>query len=361
MKRLTTITRSRFVVLAAAIATASLLPGNLDAAEEYPLWASEDAVRIAQSPLFASVREGWDAPKDFLSQIDYQLDLRGATDYLDHSDNHLLFVLSNRTAMSRLALQELGLYLTDSEWMEFDRRQDVGRRAHKVLSALLTPNELKAIAAEQPGASFGSVFAGLWQDQLGGGNLRLAVVAGSKVDEPALQALMASPEDLEIIAVQYSWDQLAAFQTELESAASQQGVSIRSYTDPMSNTVVVLVAGDRFRPPTTVPGAAVTVRFDQDIEVHTAHTPAANHNSANQNPGLRIDIKYIPQGVGHYCTWGMTGHTATLNYLVTNGHCILNLMTPTPSQIASSYDFDIQQGTTGGVELAHQPTAYVVA
>lgn len=298
---------------------------------------------------------------DFLSQIDYQLDFRGATDYLDFSDNHLLFVLSNRTVMSRLALQELGLYLTDSEWVEFDRRENVGRRALSVLSELLTPNELRAIEAEQPGASFGPVFAGVWQDQMDGGNLRLGVVTGSTVDEPALRALMVSPDDLEIILVQYSWDQLAAFQTELEFAARLQGVSIRSYTDPVSNTVVVLVAGDRFLSPPAVPSSAVTIRFNQDVEVHTAHTPSANHNSANQNPGLRIDIKYVPQGVGHYCTWGMTGHTATLNYLVTNGHCMLDLMTPRPNEIANFYNFDIQQGTTGGVELANQPTAYVVA
>ena len=61
------------------------------------------------------------------------------------------------------------------------------------------------------------------------------------------------------------------------------------------------------------------------------------------------------------CTWGLTGHTSSLNYLVTNGHCLLNIMpAPQPTQIAGYYDFDVPQGS-GGVELATQLKAYVVA
>ena len=230
--------------------------------------ASVEAVRLYESPEAAEVRETWDVSIDLLMQIDYQLDLRKATDYLDASDAHIIAILRYRDRASESAFRELGLFMTEAEWAEFSRRQRVGMLASDVTDVLLNESPRTDVARERPGVAFGSTFAGIWQDQMQGGRLHLAVVRGSSYDSTALFALMESSGDLVIAEVAYSWDQLGAFDVGLQSAALSQRVSVFTYPDPASNTVVVRVSGDKFELPASVPADAVSLLFNQD----TRHT-----------------------------------------------------------------------------------------
>jgi hypothetical protein len=140
----------------------------------------------------------------------YQLALRSSFDFLSTDPTHIAALAA--TGGDPEAMQFLGLELSTEEWVEMQRRMTVIERAFAV-KQLVTGRAFDAAeeAAEGSGGRLptGPLFAGVWQDHLDGGVLKVAVTDASAVDLDALYALFeGGRSDVVVIEQVYSLDEL---------------------------------------------------------------------------------------------------------------------------------------------------------
>lgn len=322
---------------------------------------SEETLQVAQSDALGEVRAQWSETSDFVAEVGYQLAFRRAYDYLDDSPDRIADVLSDRENASRMALHQLGLYLTDEEWQEFDRRAKALARSLSVRDAIVGEAAAREIAEERPGVEFGPEFGGRWQDHLDGGVVKIGIVEGTDIDRNALKAMMERPEDLEFVDVSYSWDDIVSFARLAAAAARSQGIAYTVSPHAPINKVIVTVADPSYESPSSIPSDAIVVVHDPDEaspdDLHLNFT--SDHSVLQQSPGLKVYMINSGEGWDNGgCTWGMTGHTTSYNYVVTNGHCVID---PPTTSISGELDVEVWQNGTDGTRISDANDPYVVA
>ncbi len=251
---------------------------------------------------------------DFVNHIDYQLRFRSQTDYLSTEPAHLGTVLKDRP--KNLGIDTLGLYLTTGEAAELVRRQKLGDRIPLIRSALSESDPI--VEGQEP--EYGPNFAGVWQDQMDGGAIVVALVDPSLADQHKLGRIAGGKEHVRVIDVNYSWNQVQEFRDALLMAITERGVpaGVRISTTGEGRKLEV------FSPdPASVTPDIVGLVPDDLVSVVEGPlgaqegNPNTVHSEPEQQPGLQIAFS----DTGGSCTWGANGHTASYNYLVTAGHC----------------------------------------
>ena len=284
----------------------SLLPSGI--AER----VSDQSIEMAQSPEFAEVRANWAGEGDFVWQIHYQLKFRANTDYLSTKPSHLSDLLNSRP--NNLGIERLGLYMTESEAQEFERRQELGDRIREVRAAL---GEYDAAEGEEQ--VYGPNFAGVWQDQMDGGAIVVALVDPSLANRRQLESLVGGSNNLRIIKVKYSWGEVNSYRDKLLNTFKANGLQAAARINSTSKGRVIEVVSPKpaliSRTVFSVAPADLVFVTEGSVDAPMG-APNTTHSEAEQQPGLRIELD-----PGGWCTWGVNGHTSNWNYLVTAGHC----------------------------------------
>lgn len=272
---------------------------------------TEEALVLANSPVLAESRAVWGDDESFVHQVAYQLRFRSATDYLSVEPSHLAAVLSDRTATE--ASEWLNLYMTVEESAEFGRRQLLGDRMPDVARVLGVPEAEEGLDPVYP-----STFAGIWQDQLDGGRIVVAVTDRTTVDAAEVATVAGGSGNVSIIEVPYSWDEVNAYRDALVRALAAEKVPASVEIDSLSNGRRIEIVAPN---PSDVTESILSAAPEGLVSVSAGDVgetgaPDTTHSAADQMPGLRIEFD-----PGGWCTWGTNGHTNTYNYLVTAGHC----------------------------------------
>ncbi len=292
--------------------TGTIVRGDLGPSESL---ISDRALEIANSPELAEARRNWDQPVDFVDQIDYQLDYRQHFDYLKDDKEHLAQLLTSKPI--NLGFEEMGLFLTNAEVDEMQRRSQLADRADEVTRLLGYGTSHEEAKDQLSNDNFG----GIWFDQLNGGVLVLAVRDSSDVKIEELDKLLGKGS-IRVLSNQPSLADLNKYREVIRDRLTQAGLrgdlAIESTPDgkrirlTVPDTRALPVAVDRGLPP-----GLLIVREGALFEA--AGTPGARHSWANQQPGLAILVG--TNNGGEACTWGFNGHTNNQTYIVTAGHC----------------------------------------
>lgn len=311
-----------------------LLPGQID-------FISDTAIEVANSRELQDARRLWTETIDFVDQIDYQLTFRQGVDFLEVDEAELGVLLTTRP--TNFGIEELGLFLSDEEAAEFQRRLDVGDLAPAIRSELFPASE----PAEEGEADFGPLYGGIWQDQSDGGALVLAVTDRSEVDARALDSIMGDAE-LRIIEVPYSETEIKSFASQLKKDLDDQGLVGWMKVTNDERRILELVSPDpsaiEARLETSVPTEAYFVSLGE--ESVPLNTPSVTHVLNQKQPGLAIGLINTINGVGSYCGWAFNGHTSTEHHIVTAGHC-------------GPVAWENFNGVAGGAfEIEQKPTGY---
>jgi len=275
---------------------------------------SDEAIKVSNSAELAVARENWDDSLDFVSQVNYQLRFRSRADYLSSDAAHIGQVLAEQP--DNVGIQGLRLYLTDDEAVELLRRLELGDKIPELVRALGEKADGDVPEGESP--TYSANFAGVWQDQLDGGKLVVAVIDRSRLDESTLVKI-TDKSHLKIVEVEHSWNEVNRYRDDLvkglQDAKIDADVIINSTGE---GRIIEVVIPD----PGTLP-TEVVAKIPADLVVVTAGPvaetqsgPSSTHVEGSQQPGLQIEF----DGGGN-CTWGANGHTSSYNYVVTAGHC----------------------------------------
>jgi len=286
-------------------------------------YVTEEAVTIANSAEFAEVRALWGNDSSLVDQIDYQLSFRDQMDYLSADVSHLADVLTERPTNS--AQKELGLWMTDAEAVEFERRIRVNAQIDEIKGALRLDG-----ADLDEDASPSETIAGVWQDHQAGGRIFVATTDRSASER--MLARLPDRSDVVVVEQKLSEVDLLELRSTISKVLDSAGIRsdlVPSYS-PAGVTVEVRSDGGR-----TTEQALLNSKIDTEGLLFTdlpviedAGLPRQTHDWVDLQPGLAIRINRFASGEGN-CGWGFNGHTNSYNYLTTSGHCF------TPSEIAS--------------------------
>lgn len=294
--------------------------------EKLPLGLRElvvqEAIEVANSPDFTATRLIWDSDIAFVAQLDYQLDYRRRVDYLRVDSDHLGSLLSARPV--NFGIVQLGLYLSDDEVAEMERRSQLGDRMEDVVRAVTGVDESSRAEGERP--NYGPNFGGIMQDQMNRGVIVLALRDASQVDLSRLERIVGGASNLKVIEQAFSYDETERFRAVLESELDKLGIS-RNVTAVWSERGRWLEV--RVEDPTALPtsfGASLPKGAFEVVAgepVRDAGAPNDVHSFADQQAGLRVQVA-ITDGPDAICTWGLNGHTSSYHYIVMAGHCFEN-------------------------------------
>jgi len=287
---------------------------------------SDTAIALAQSPSFADARMQWSEGSDFVWQVDRQVRIRAKLAYMDATPNSIAAAIENKEG------EVLGLFVSGAEAREFERRLDVGDLIPAVRDAL---GIAQAAPVRRDGFGYGRAlatqedvaesrpegFGGIWQDQDDGGKIVVALVDPSAHDLGALAAAAGGEVNLKVIQVAMSQAELEAIRDDVKVALGAAQVPSAVVVDSRSDGKQIVVQ----TPDIAGAQEALDVAsLSQHVEVVAGEAPVPEgdpgdvHGERDQMPGLRLQVKNGPTGT---CSWGVNGHTSSLNYIVTAGHC----------------------------------------
>lgn len=297
----------------------------------------EKTAQLLRSKELDKAQANWTEDVPFESQVRYQVEFRNQTDYLATDATHLGKVLLEKP--ENMGIQQLHLYLTDAEAMEFTRRQKLGDKISEIAELVgAKPSE-----KEGEDETFSPNFAGVWQDQKDGGAIVVAVVDTNLISSAKIKKIAGGEQNVRIIQVKYSWNDIEKMRSqiadELIRASVRAEIRINS---TRSGRRLEIITPD----PKELDEMGVLEFLDTKIIDITKGEldreeglPTTVHSEANQMPGLSYD----PDPGGN-CMWGSNGHTSNRNYLITAGHC-------------SSPPFENFSGWTNVMEL-HQANVF---
>lgn len=297
--------------------TAIATPGGTDDPA-----ALEEVPSIAASGAFDAARGEWGLEHfDFEEQVEYQIDFRGNFDFLSDEPGYLGEVLRERPdGVKNRSLSELGLILTDEEWSEFERREDLVALIGSIRSTVASSVDFD----DEEAFTFGEQFAGIWQDQQDGGKLKLYVTSLGAVDTAALFDMVPRGNlDLTIEEAKYSFDELLGFHETAGAVIAKRAIEYESVTIDVEANAVLVTANEKFAVDGIPADALLFESIPEDVlSASEIGGVTYGHNTANQQSGLQIGVYNDARTVGLGCTWGFTGHTPSYNYVITGGHCV---------------------------------------
>lgn len=304
------------IILATATPSSTgMITPDADSGSITELTASE----IMESPQFDSVRSVWAADGSLLEQVDYQIDYRAQADYLQMNVAELANLLSVRPQNG--GYQSLGLYLWDTEVQEMQRRAELGDKIDSVEN-LFALGDGQGEEGSEP--NFADDFAGIWQDQLDGGKIVIAVTAVDAVDMSSIASLIGDSSSFRIIEQDYSYNELNGLRDVLVGEVSSQGLdaSVLVTTGAIGRTIEI-----RSLEPEAIAARLEGVAPSDAYSIVEAAPftelglPQTQHSFTDQQPGLAIAVGSGSGTAGESCTWGFNGHTGSYSYVVSAGHC----------------------------------------
>lgn len=293
--------------------------------------ASGRAIGLAQSPVFAEARENWNLPSDFVHHIDYQTNFRSSYDFL--SDEPEAIAEAMTTQFESEHFDDLRLYLTPAEADELTRRDGLGNEMDDLREMIGADMIGRGNSGNAPGNSGNarstppahSNAVLLRQDQQDGGKLIAYVLDG---EQPGVRRAVGkmSRSDFEVRVVPYSATEYATFQEELGQRVRPLGIDYGLSLEFDDTLMVTLEVDDESLLPTGVldglPSDAVEIVEADGYVVEDAGEPNQVHAPADATAGIRIRTYRHDNGnLRGHCTWGLNGHTNSLSYIVTAGHC----------------------------------------
>lgn len=288
--------------------TRDLLPDGIDDL------VKDEAIALANSLTFAQARSSWDVSIDFVDQIDYQLEFRSHVDFMTSNIEYLANLLETRPQND--GIESMGLFMADDEVAEMQRRDELGDRMEDVVAFVVDSALTDTTEGTTP--SFGPAFGGIWQDQLDGGKVVLAVTEGSQIDRTALDSIVGGAENLKVVEQPYSYDEIEIARNIVDQYLEDMEIpaDILAIRSDAGTEIEIRVADpDALKLPPGLPSGLFTV-VTGPVPSDTGY-PSATHSLADQQPGLQVYIT----GTSNNCTWGHNGHTTTYNYIVSAGHC----------------------------------------
>ena len=279
-------------------------------------YVSDEAIRAAESPELAGARSGWEgAPVDFVDQVDYQLMFRAQNDFMSSNLDDLAAVLERRP--DNMGFERFGLYMSDGEAAEFERRLTLGDRIPEIIEAVSGVSVRSLPEGVDP--VYGEDFGGVWQDQFDGGAIVVAVTDSAAVDLAAVARIAGGEEFVRVLDGHPSWDQVHTWRDELTSQADRNGIAVSVSINSTGKGRILEISTDiGVEVPESllriVPSDYLTVV--QDGVSVTAGNPLDVHSEASQMAGLNIEFD-----PGANCTWGISGNNDIDHYMMTAGHC----------------------------------------
>ncbi|MGF1617166.1 MAG: hypothetical protein ACFCU2_05085 [Acidimicrobiia bacterium] len=280
---------------------------------------TEESIAAANLPVFATARQGYGSDARFVAQIDYQLEFRSKVDFMSSEYEHIAQLMSERP--ENMGSEQMGLYMAEAEVAEMKRRDALGDSMPSVVTAVTGIRVEDSPEGILP--DYGPIFGGIWQDQLDGGRIVLAVVDATSLDIKSLEDLVDGSANLKIVEQPFTYNEIENYRLQLDSELQALGIArdIAAVRSDRGRLLEVRVADPVSLPESfgvSVPRSAFDVVIGEPIQ--EAGYPNTTHSLADQQPGLRIAMRTSSSFVG-YCTWGFNGHTSTFNYMVYAGHC----------------------------------------
>lgn len=281
---------------------------------------SDEAIEAANDPTFAAARQSWDLGGDFVDQIDYQLRFRSLVDFMSSDYGHIARLLEERP--DNMGSRSMGLFMTNEEVTEMLRRDELGDRMDAT-TEIIVGDQLAWTEGETP--TYGPDFAGVWQDQLDGGRIIIAVTPTAVVNEQAIAKLLGGADQFRVVKQEYSYDEVEQYRQILESELRAAGVShdVAAVRGDWGRLLEVRVSDPSVLPNDFAAGVPADVFWvtPGDAVVQAGY-PTHTHSTSDQQPGLDVATFDEDTGEGEHCTWGFNGHTSTFHYIVTAGHCM---------------------------------------
>ncbi len=162
----------------------------------------------------------WNSDAAFISQIEYQLEFRSHVDFMSCDLTHLGSLLLDRP--QNMGIEVMGLYMTDTEVAEMQRRDALGDKMELIVEAVTGARESEMPEGELP--DYGSNFGGIWMDQLEGGQIVLAVVDASLLDLQQLYEIVGGPENLKIIEQPFTYNEIETYRLMLANELRALGI-----------------------------------------------------------------------------------------------------------------------------------------
>jgi len=205
----------------------------------------------------------------------------------------------------------------------------------------------------------GPNFGGVWQDQLGGGDIVVAAVDASRVDSVAVGRAAGNSDNVRIVEVEHSWAEIDSMRDALVDKVAARGLD----ANVLINSTGIGRQLEIVTPTPELIDASLLALAPEDLVTTTKADTAGNtggpsgtHSAGDQQAGLQVEFD---PGYSSWCTWGMSGHTSSYNYIVTAGHCGASTY---KNFSGWSYAFEMQENDvfelTPGASYVHSFDAY---
>lgn len=281
---------------------------------ELPSEVSDEARSLFLSGELSDARLAWVDQVELLDQIDYQLDFRDSFDYLSTDADHLGMLLSARP--KNVGIEDLNLYLSQEEALEFTRRDALGDQMDLIIS--LVDSGGVGPSFEGDDRVHGENYAGVWQDQQDGGVLIIATTDESSVPTDLIEEVVDLNE-YRVLEVERSWNEIESISDEVFARGQRLDFPADVFINSTSRGRELELVTPRPSnvPPEILEGYESLVVVSEGPVARPESNPTGTHSASKQQPGLEI----YERESGDICTWGVNGHTSSFNYILTAGHC----------------------------------------
>lgn len=279
----------------------------------------DEAIDAVNSPEFDNVRLEWESHADLVSQVDYQLEFRAYTDFMRRDLTYLAELLTERPV--NMGIERMGLYMSAQEATELKRRNALGDEMERLVEAITGVKEGVGPEGEIP--EYGPDFGGIWQDQLDGGIIVLAVVESADLNVAELNRIAGGADNLKVVKQPYSYNDVENYRNQLVQELDELGIA---HDVAATHNDKGRLLEFRVEDPASIPtafGSNVPADAFSVVEgspVIEAGYPDETHSWADQQPGLKIAFRTDSDWITN-CGWGFNGHTSSYHYIVSAGHC----------------------------------------
>lgn len=315
----------------------------------------DESIVLANSSVFELAREARDSDDDLVFQIDYQMEFRSKVDFMSSAPGHVADLLLRRPDNS--GSQEMNLYMSDAEVAEMTRRDELGDKMEDIVLKITgIPPGPRSGVSEGDRPDYGPNYGGIWQDQLDGGRIVVAVVNRDSISVEELERIAGGPDNLKIVEQAFSYNELENYRDMLEVDLQEMGLPphVSAVWGPEGRRLEITVRDlDAVvgKVGKDIPAEAFSI--GEGTPFREAGSPGSTHSLADQQGGLDIQVYDGSGSTG--CTWGFNAHTNALHYIVTAGHCLLDYNNNGGSHVS---DVDVWQNNSSSRDLTSNPYVY---
>ncbi|MCP4964198.1 MAG: hypothetical protein GY926_03085 [bacterium] len=243
-------------------------------------------------------------------------------------------------APSNGSFDALGLHLTDSEFLEMERRAAIESELEPIAAAVQDTGLTEEDAYEEGLSNedwMGIDFGGSWIDQMDGGKLRVAIRTGpgfaaaqtraTSVVDDLIGAGRIAASDVELVPVVYSLAELTDVADAFFDGPHAKYVEGFAYTPSVMDNALVIDAEPDVQKAAEefakgYPTGMVVVRPvpKGGTTFYEIGNPASPHD--DPHAGVAIDLVEYGGGESHACTWGFTARQNDVLNAIVASHCL---------------------------------------